>query len=229
MADVQYDGAGAPIVRPQVNYQGSEFVLDGQGPPLNAPPIADIDGPPPVGISNGVRGIAVVMQRVLGASGAESLNIAANVFMGQSEAPLTIRPYLARLTESELMAVMTGGMATISGALLIAYVRIGGVPVEHLLTAVIMTAPACLMLAKVMVPETETPETFGKIPKDMEQPDVNLIDAAANGTIVNYLPTQGKVPTLQIDGGSTGITVLDERLTLNGPGTRPDSCRSWTP
>ena len=88
-----------------------------------------------------VRGIAIVMQRVLGASGAESLNVAANIFMGQSEAPLTIRPYLSRLTNSELMTVMTGGMATISGALLVAYVRIGGVPVEHLLTAVVMTAP----------------------------------------------------------------------------------------
>ncbi len=128
-----------------------------------------------------VRAIAVVMQRVMGASGAESLNVAANVFMGQSEAPLTIRPYLAGLTHSELMTVMTGGMATISGALLIAYVRIGGVPAEHLLTAVVMTAPACVMLAKMMVPETERPETFGRIPEDLGQPDVNLIDAAARG------------------------------------------------
>ncbi len=129
-----------------------------------------------------VKGIAVVMQRVMGASGAESLNVAANIFMGQSEAPLTIRPYLDRLTTSELMTVMTGGMATISGALLIAYVRIGGVPVEHLLTAVVMTAPACIMLAKVMVPETEEPQTLGRIPKSAEQGDVNLIDAAARGT-----------------------------------------------
>ena len=129
-----------------------------------------------------VKGIAIVMQRVMGASGAESLNVAANIFMGQSEAPLTIRPYLDRLTTSELMTVMTGGMATISGALLIAYVRIGAVPVEHLLTAVVMTAPACIMLAKVMVPETEEPETLGLIPESAEQGNVNLIDAAARGT-----------------------------------------------
>ena len=122
------------------------------------------------------------MQRVMGASGAESLNVAANIFMGQSEAPLTIRPYLNRLTTSELMTVMTGGMATISGALLIAYVRIGGVPVEHLLTAVVMTAPACIMLAKVMVPETGEPETLGRIPDSAEQGNVNVIDAAARGT-----------------------------------------------
>jgi concentrative nucleoside transporter, CNT family len=128
-----------------------------------------------------VRGIAFVMQRVMGASGAESLNLAANVFMGQNEAPLTIRPYLAKLTESELMTVMTGGMATISGALLVAYVRIGGVPIEHLLTAVIITAPACLMLAKIMVPETGQPETYGRIPDDVKQNDVNLIDAIARG------------------------------------------------
>lgn len=128
-----------------------------------------------------VRGIALLMQRSMGASGAESLNIAANVFMGQSEAPLTIRPFLSKLTESELMTVMTGGMATISGALLIAYTRIGGVPVEHLLTAVVMTAPACMMLAKVLVPETGRPQTYGRIPDDVQQTDVNLIDAAARG------------------------------------------------
>jgi CNT family concentrative nucleoside transporter len=128
-----------------------------------------------------VRGMAVVMQRVMGASGAESLNIAANVFMGQNEAPLTIRPYLSKLTESELMTVMTGGMATISGALLVAYVRIGGISIEHLLTAVIMTAPACLMLAKIIVPETGRPETYGRLPDDVKQTDVNIIDAIARG------------------------------------------------
>jgi CNT family concentrative nucleoside transporter len=130
-----------------------------------------------------VRAIALVMQRVMGASGAESLNIAANVFMGQNEAPLTIRPYLSRLTESELMTVMTGGMATISGALLVAYVRIGNVPIEHLLTAVIMTAPACLMLAKIIVPETGRPETYGRIPHEENQNDVNIVDAIARGAI----------------------------------------------
>ena len=128
-----------------------------------------------------VRGIALVMQRVMGASGAESLNVAANIFMGQSEAPLTIRPYLDKLTRSELMTVMTGGMATISGALLVAYVRIGGVPMEHMLTAVIMTAPGAVLMAKMLEPETETPETFGRVPRESHAADVNVIDAAARG------------------------------------------------
>lgn len=128
-----------------------------------------------------VRGIALVMQRVMGASGAESLNVAANIFMGQSEAPLTIRPYLDKLTRSELMTVMTGGMATISGALLVAYVRIGGVPMEHMLTAVIMTAPGAILMAKMLEPETETPETFGRVPRESHAADVNVIDAAARG------------------------------------------------
>jgi CNT family concentrative nucleoside transporter len=128
-----------------------------------------------------VHGIAVIMQRGMGASGAESLNMAANIFMGQSEAPLTIRPYLSRLTNSELMTVMTGGMATISGALLVAYSRIGGIAAEHLLTAVVMTAPAALMLAKIIEPETEQPETMGGVPKGVGSSDVNLIDAAARG------------------------------------------------
>ncbi len=128
-----------------------------------------------------VRGIAIVMQRAMGVSGAESLNTAANIFMGQAEAPLTIRPYLSRLTNSELMTIMTGGMATISGALLVAYVTIGGVPAGHLLTAVVMTAPAAIMLAKIMVPETERPETLGRVPGDAASGDVNLIDAATRG------------------------------------------------
>ena len=128
-----------------------------------------------------VRGIALVMQRVMGASGAESLNVAANIFMGQSEAPLTIRPYLEKLTRSELMTVMTGGMATISGALLVAYVQIGGVPMEHMLTAVIMTAPGAVLMAKMLEPETETPETFGRVPRESHAADVNVIDAAARG------------------------------------------------
>jgi CNT family concentrative nucleoside transporter len=121
------------------------------------------------------------MQRTLRVSGAESLNVAANVFMGQNEAPLTIRPYLNNLTRSELMTVMTGGMATISGALMVAYSRIASVPVEHLLTAVIMTAPACIMMAKIVIPETEIPETLGSIPKQSDEGDANVIDAAARG------------------------------------------------
>ena len=93
------------------------------------------------------------MNRVMGASGAESLNVAASIFMGQTEAPLTIRPYLPRMTESELMTVMTAGMAHISGGIMAAYIAFGIEP-RHLLTAVIMTAPGTLMMAKMFVPET---------------------------------------------------------------------------
>src|SRR5450755_2459734 len=101
-----------------------------------------------------VKGMAIVMQKVMGASGAESLNVAASIFMGQTEAPLTIRPFLAGLTTSELFTVMTSGMAHVSGSVMAAYVIIAGVEIKHLLTAVIMTAPATLMLSKMLMPET---------------------------------------------------------------------------
>src|SRR5260370_24843931 len=106
-----------------------------------------------------VKGMALMMQKVMGASGAESLNVAASIFMGQTEAPLTIKPFLAGMTQSELFTVMTSGMAHVSGSVMAAYVLIAGVEIQHLLTAVIMTAPATLMLAKIMIPETGTPET----------------------------------------------------------------------
>ncbi len=125
--------------------------------------------------------LAFVMQRGMRASGAESLNVAANIFLGQSEAPLTIRPYLDRMTRSELMTVMAGGMATVSGAMLVAYVQIGGATPENLVTAVVMTAPACVMLAKIIEPETGTPETLGRIPTQSGSTDRNIIDAATRG------------------------------------------------
>src|SRR5436190_2181003 len=128
-----------------------------------------------------VRGFALVMNRVLGASGAESLNVAASIFMGQTEAPLTIRPYLARMTQSELMTVMTSGMAHISGGIMAAYIAFGIAP-EHLLTAVIMTAPGTLMMAKMFVPETAVPETMGTVRLTIPKTDVNVIDAAGRGT-----------------------------------------------
>ena len=109
-----------------------------------------------------VRLFAVVMNQVMGASGAESLNVAASIFMGQTEAPLTIRPYLPRMTQSELMTVMTSGMAHISGGIMAAYIAFGIEP-AHLLTAVIMTAPGTLMMAKMFVPETEVPATLGTV------------------------------------------------------------------
>lgn len=128
-----------------------------------------------------VRLFAVVMNRVMGASGAESLNVAASIFMGQTEAPLTIRPYLPGMTYSELMTVMTSGMAHISGGVMAAYIAFGIDP-AHLLTAVIMTAPGTLMMAKIFVPETEVPATLGTVRLEIENTDVNVIDAAGRGT-----------------------------------------------
>ncbi len=128
-----------------------------------------------------VRAMAVVMQKVMGTSGAESTNVAASIFMGQTEAPLTIKPFLANLTQSELFTIMTSGMAHVSGAVMAAYVIIAGVEIRHLLTAVIMTAPATILLAKMFMPETETPETLGSVKVEVEKPGVNVIDAAARG------------------------------------------------
>ena len=128
-----------------------------------------------------VKAMAVVMQKVMGASGAESLNVAASIFMGQTEAPLTIKPFIAGMTESELFTIMVSGMAHISGSVMAAYVRIAGVQVEHLLTAVIMTAPATIMLAKMFVPEVDKPATSGRVDVRVEKTAVNVIDAAAQG------------------------------------------------
>jgi CNT family concentrative nucleoside transporter len=128
-----------------------------------------------------VRIFAFVMHRVMRASGAESLNVAASIFMGQTEAPLTIRPYLPEMTQSELMTVMTSGMAHISGGIMAAYIAFG-IKAEHLLTAVIMTAPGTVMMAKMLVPETEVPKTMGSVRLEVERTDVNVIDAAGRGT-----------------------------------------------
>ena len=128
-----------------------------------------------------VRAMAVGMQKVMGVSGAESLNVAASIFMGQTEAPLTIKPFLAGLTESELFVVMTAGMAHVSGAVMAAYVKVAHVEITHLLTAVIMTAPATIMLAKIFIPETGKPATAGEVDIKVEKTAVNVIDAAAQG------------------------------------------------
>ncbi len=123
---------------------------------------------------------AIVMTRVMGASGAESLNVAASIFMGQTEAPLTIRPFLEKLTRSEVMTVMTSGMAHVSGGAMAAYILFG-VEAKHLLTAVIMTAPGTLLLAKMLVPETEQPLTAGRVEMaDTEKR--NLLSSIAHGT-----------------------------------------------
>jgi CNT family concentrative nucleoside transporter len=128
-----------------------------------------------------VKLMAIGMRKTMHVSGAESLNVAASIFMGQTEAPLTIRPFLAGLTESELFTVMTCGMAHVSGSIMAAYVLVAHVQIIHLLTAVIMTAPATIMLSKLFIPETGTPATAGGADIKVEQGAVNVIDAAARG------------------------------------------------
>jgi concentrative nucleoside transporter, CNT family len=132
-----------------------------------------------------IRVFAWVMTRVMGASGAESLNVAASIFMGQTEAPLTIRPFLPDLTRSELMTVMTSGMAHVSGGIMAAYIAFGIDP-KHLLSAVIMTAPGTLLMAKMLVPETEQAKTAGKVimsaEEEQTEKEENLLGAIARGT-----------------------------------------------
>ncbi len=144
-----------------------------------------------------VQGMAWLVSRFLGTSGAESLSVTANIFVGQTEAPLVIRPYLERMTLSELMAVMTGGMATIAGGVMVAYIQFlgnayaqaQGLPLdvarlqfaEHLLGASLMAAPAALILAKILIPEIGQPETSGSVKIGGEKTSKNLIDAAASG------------------------------------------------
>lgn len=127
-----------------------------------------------------VRGFAIIPSKLMRASGAESLNVAASLFLGQTEAPLTIRPYLPKLTRSELLTVMTSGMAHVSGGIMAAYIELG-ISSKHILTAVVMTAPGSIMLAKMLIPETETPETAGGVRTSMQRIDANLLDAASRG------------------------------------------------
>jgi CNT family concentrative nucleoside transporter len=131
-----------------------------------------------------IRAMAWIMLKTMRISGAESMNVAASIFMGQTEAPLTIRPFLSKATRSELMTIMTSGMAHVSGGIMAMYIA-QGVEARHLLSAVIMTSPGTILMAKMMVPETETPATEGKvvIPKDEMHADENLIGAIARGTI----------------------------------------------
>ncbi|HVU46113.1 MAG TPA: nucleoside transporter C-terminal domain-containing protein [Terracidiphilus sp.] len=131
-----------------------------------------------------IRGMAWVMLKTMRISGAESMNVAASIFMGQTEAPLTIRPFLSRATKSELMTIMTSGMAHVSGGIMAMYIS-QGVEARHLLSAVIMTSPGTILMAKMLVPETEVPQTEGKvvIPKDEMHKEENLIGAIARGTI----------------------------------------------
>jgi len=144
-----------------------------------------------------VRGMATVMARLMGTSGAESLSNSANIFIGQTEAPILIRPYITHMTRSELLTIMVGGMATVAGGVMASYIQLlgramaaaQGIPLEqaqltfavHLITASVMAAPASLVISKILVPETGEPRTRGKVTLRVEKESANLVDAASSG------------------------------------------------
>jgi concentrative nucleoside transporter, CNT family len=133
-----------------------------------------------------VHAVAWVMRKVMRTSGSETLAAAANIFMGQTEAPLVIKPYVARMTRSELLCLMTGGMATIAGGVAAVYIKMGmdaghGDIAGHLLTASVLSAPAALLISKVMLPETEQSETAANAPADVPRTTANGIDALCRG------------------------------------------------
>jgi len=129
-----------------------------------------------------VQGIAWLMMRTLGTSGAESLSAAGNIFVGQTEAPLLIKPYVPTATMSELHAIMTGGFATIAGGVMAAYISFG-IPVIHLIAASVMSAPAALAISKLMYPETEESLTRGEVKLEVEKASVNAVDAITLGAL----------------------------------------------
>jgi len=161
-----------------------------------------------------IRGLAWVMLKTMRISGAESMNVAASIFMGQTEAPLTIRPFLAKATRSELMTIMTSGMAHVSGGIMAMYIAQGIAP-QHLLAAVIMTSPGTILVAKMMVPETEVPATEGRVvmPKDELHKEENLIGAIARGTI---------------DGGKLALNVAIMLVSFLALVALLDSLLGWT-
>jgi CNT family concentrative nucleoside transporter len=161
-----------------------------------------------------IRGMAWVMLKTMRISGAESMNVAASIFMGQTEAPLTIRPFLKGATRSELMVIMTSGMAHVSGGIMAAYIA-QGIEARHLLSAVIMTSPGTILLAKMLVPETEVPATEGKvvIPQDEQHKEENLIGAIARGTI---------------DGGKLAMNVAIMLISFLALVALLDSLLGWT-
>jgi CNT family concentrative nucleoside transporter len=161
-----------------------------------------------------IRGMAWVMLKTMRISGAESMNVAASIFMGQTEAPLTIRPFLSKATRSELMVIMTSGMAHVSGGIMAMYIS-QGVEARHLLSAVIMTSPGTILIAKMLVPETGIPATEGRvvIPKDELHQDENLIGAIARGTI---------------DGGKLAMNVAIMLISFLALVALLDSLLGWT-
>ena len=156
--------------------------------------------------------IAWVMQRTMGTSGAETLTVAGNIFIGQTESPLLVKPFVDRMTRSELMTVMTGGFATVAGGVMAAYVGMlaGAIPsiAGHLMAASVMSAPAALVVAKLMLPEEEEPETAGRLQTTLEKPDVNVIEAAARGA--------GEGMKLALNVGGMLLAFLAIIALLNG-------------
>ena len=132
-----------------------------------------------------VKGLAKVMMWVMDVSGSESLAASANVFVGQTEAPLVVKPYVKSMTTSELTAMMTGGMATVAGGVMAAYASMGA-DAGHLLAASVMSAPASLVIAKIMVPETQQSPTKGIVKIDIPKQDMNVLDAACRGAAEGY-------------------------------------------
>ncbi len=129
-----------------------------------------------------VEAFAYVMQRTLGTSGSETLAAAANIFVGQTEAPLMVRPYISSMTKSELMALMVGGFATIAGGVLVAYAGMG-IDAGHLVAASVISAPAALLISKLMIPETEQSVTRGHVELTVEEKHANIVDAATKGAL----------------------------------------------
>ena len=160
-----------------------------------------------------IRGLAWIMLKTMRISGAESMNVAASIFMGQTEAPLTIRPFLSGATRSELMTIMTSGMAHVSGGIMAMYIA-QGVAARHLLAAVIMTSPGTILISKMLVPETGVPATEGRviIPEQEEHKDENLIGAIARGTI---------------DGGKLAMNVAIMLVSFLALVALLDSLLSW--
>jgi concentrative nucleoside transporter, CNT family len=154
-----------------------------------------------------VEVMARVMMKVMKTSGAESLAAAANIFVGQTEAPLVIKPYVATMTKSELMCLMTGGMATVAGGVLAAYVGFG-IDAGHLLAASVMSAPAALVCAKLLVPETEVSETAGVAKIDLPKISANAVDAAASGA--------GEGLTLALNVGAMLLAFIALIAMFNG-------------
>ena len=167
-----------------------------------------------------VKGMAWVMQKTMKVSGAEALCVAANVFIGQTEAPVLIAPYIPAMTTSELLTMMTGGMAHVSGAVMLAYVTMGA-PLKYLITASVMAAPGTFLISKILWPETETPVTMGKVKMEVEKTSANFIDAAATGA------TQGMSLVLNISAMLIAFVALIAMLNgflgwAGGFAGRPD-------